>query len=123
MQIEHNGELILAHVDKGIISKEALLKCLYWYNDRFEIEISEEEKTFEVRLVPQEEDGHSQIVNDHFVAKLQRDLLDFELRQVVVRETQNVRDLIIAKAFAHFEDQKPEGEISDPVGFEIEQPS
>jgi His-Xaa-Ser system protein HxsD len=51
--------------------------------------------------------------------KLERDLIDFNLRDIVTKETQNVRDLLIAKAFSNGEfDEEPRGEVSDPVGFD-----
>jgi His-Xaa-Ser system protein HxsD len=54
--------------------------------------------------------------------KLERDLLDFNLRDIVTKETKNIRDILIAKAFSHGEfDELPPGEISDPVGFNINQ--
>ena len=50
--------------------------------------------------------------------KLTRDLIDFNLRDIVTKETQNVRDLLIAKAFSHGEFYEvPVGEVSDPVGY------
>ena len=52
--------------------------------------------------------------------KLQQDLVDFQLRQIIHEETHNLRDLIIAKAFANGNlDELPKGDISDPVGFLI----
>ena len=47
-----------------------------------------------------------------------RDLIDFKLRDIVTKETQTIRELITAKAFAYFDlDDNPATEISDPVGF------
>ena len=45
--------------------------------------------------------------------------MDFEVRNIVTKETKNVRDLLIAKAFASTDEyeSEPPGEISDPVGF------
>jgi hypothetical protein len=52
---------------------------------------------------------------------VQRDLIDFSLRETINRETTNIRELLIAKAFSNGEyDEIPPGEISDPVGFEIQ---
>jgi hypothetical protein len=54
--------------------------------------------------------------------KLERDLVDFNLRDIVTKETQNVRDLLIAKAFSNGEfDELPPGDVSDPVGFNVNQ--
>jgi hypothetical protein len=55
-----------------------------------------------------------------YLQKLERDLVDFNVRDIVTKETQNVRDLLIAKAFSNGEyDELPPGEISDPVGYDI----
>lgn len=48
-------------------------------------------------------------------------MIDFKLRDIVSKETKTIRELIIAKAFAYYEeDQSPDTEISDPVGFNPE---
>jgi His-Xaa-Ser system protein HxsD len=52
--------------------------------------------------------------------KIENDLLDFKTREIVSLETKNIRELLIAKAFA-FEDEFDEpapGNINDPVGFD-----
>ena len=55
---------------------------------------------------------------DLYLQKLERDLIDFQLRDTITKETQNVRDLLVAKAFSNGEfDEEPPGEVSDPVGF------
>jgi hypothetical protein len=47
-------------------------------------------------------------------------LIDFSLRDIVTKETQNIRDLLIAKAFSNGEfDEEPTGDASDPVGFNV----
>ncbi len=50
-----------------------------------------------------------------YLQKLERDLIDFNLRDIITKETQNIRDLLIAKAFSHFNtEETPPGEYSDP---------
>ena len=53
------------------------------------------------------------------IKKLKNDLIDFQVRDIVTKETKNVRDLLIAKAFATTDkyETNPPGEVSDPVGF------
>jgi hypothetical protein len=59
---------------------------------------------------------------ENLLLKVERDLVDFNLRDIVTKETQNVRDLLIAKAFSNGEfDELPPGEVSDPVGFNVNQ--
>jgi His-Xaa-Ser system protein HxsD len=57
---------------------------------------------------------------EELLQKLERDLIDFNLRDIVTKETKNIRDLLTAKAFSNGEfDELPPGEISDPVGFNV----
>jgi His-Xaa-Ser system protein HxsD len=54
----------------------------------------------------------------YYLQKLERDLVDFHLRDLVSKETGNIRTLLVAKAFSNGEfDEAPPGEVSDPVGF------
>jgi hypothetical protein len=53
-----------------------------------------------------------------YLQKLERDLVDFQLRSIINKETQNIRDLLVAKAFSNGEfDEEPPGVATDPVGF------
>lgn len=91
---------------------------MYWYSDKFSISINLLENHYKIELIPNSENNNADL--NQLMEKLCRDLLDFNLRQIVTSETRNVRDLLIAKAFSNGEfDEKPPGEISDPVGFEI----
>lgn len=50
--------------------------------------------------------------------QVHNDLLDFKLRELIADETRPVRELLIAKAFAHYDTEQPLlAAISDPVGF------
>jgi hypothetical protein len=62
----------------------------------------------------------SQDQSEKLLQKLERDLIDFNLRDIVTKETKNIRDLLTAKAFSNGEfDELPPGELSDPVGFNV----
>lgn len=104
-----------------LYSKDTVFKCLYWYGDKFHTNVSFlNQDTFKLELSPL---ATSQVKNDDldfYLAKLERDLIDFSLRQVVNKETQAIRELLIAKAFANGDfDELPVGELSDPVGFNV----
>ena len=117
------GNEIIAYADAAIYSKDAILKCLYWYGDKFHGTLTTEDGQFyRVSLVPTT--AHPLDLGDMelYLQKLERDIIDFNLRDIVTKETRNVRDLLIAKAFSNGEfDEQPPGEISDPVGFHIDQ--
>lgn len=112
------GEII-AFADKSLFSKEAILKCLYWYGDKFHTSVTlTEAQHFEISLKPLSNANVKDDELELYLQKLERDIIDFQLRDVIIRETQNVRDLLIAKAFSNGEfDEAPPGDISDPVGF------
>ena len=120
--MEHNNEIkdgkIAVFLDSRVYTKEAILKCLYWYSDKFNTSVNLLDNHYKIEVKPNSDNKHLDL--NPILEKLCRDLLDFNLRQIVTSETQNVRDLLIAKAFSNGEfDEKPPGEISDPVGFEI----
>ncbi|EKR15303.1 His-Xaa-Ser system protein HxsD [Leptospira interrogans] len=107
-------------VDSNIFSRDSILKCLYWYGDKFHVEIKFDNDNYFIILYPFNPDewSNEDILSSH--RKLQQDLLDFQLRDIVTKETKNIRDLLIAKAFSNGEfDELPPGFVSDPVGFDI----
>ncbi len=113
---------IIAYADKRIYSKTTILKCLYWYGGQFHTLLSlKDDSTFKITLEPLQE-VQDKLELTALLQKLERDLIDYHLRDIVAKETRNVRDLLIAKAFAHAEDfAEPPGEVSDPVGFDRQQ--
>ena len=112
------GKEIVAFADRRIYSKSAILKCLYWHGASFQTVLTMADvNTFQISLKLNEglDDKHVDL-KEH-LQKLERDLIDFKLRDIVLKETKNVRDLLIAKAFAHQDSiEEPYGEIADPVG-------
>lgn len=109
---------IAVFLDSRVYKQESILKCLYWYSDKFNTSVDLLENQYRVCLSP---NSQNQNINlEETYDKLLRDLLDYNLRQIVTNETKNIRDLLIAKAFSNGEfDETPPGEISDPVGFSI----
>ena len=120
-QIKDNEIIVFA--DTSLFSKDSILKCLYWYGDKFHANCSfADSNTYRVSIKPVSNNQLSQQEQENLLLKLERDLVDFNLRDIVTKETQNVRDLLIAKAFSSGEfDELPPGEVSDPVGFDINQ--
>jgi His-Xaa-Ser system protein HxsD len=114
-----NNDLLLFKVDKSIYSQDVLYKCLYWYTGKYNISVeSFDEKyyTISIRLL------NNLSITEEFAKQLNeqilRDLIDFKLRDIITKETQTVRELIVAKAFANFQiDAQHNFDISDPVGF------
>lgn len=95
---------ILVSVPSEVISKEALLKCLYWYLTDYQVELSDlQNNGFVVTLKPKNDNLLSSSEFLTIKNKVNQDIIDFSLRQIVANETSNIRDLLIAKAFKAFE--------------------
>ena len=121
-QNEIKDNEIIVFADINLYSKDSIFKCLYWYGDKFHTNLSfENSTTYRVSVKPISTTQLSSDELENLLLKLERDLVDFNLRDIVTKETQNVRDLLIAKAFSNGEfDELPPGEVSDPVGFNPE---
>lgn len=112
---------IIVYADTSLYSKDSIFKCLYWYGDKFHTNLSfADVETYKISIKPASTTQLSEIEKENMLLKLERDLVDFNLRDIVTKETQNIRDLLIAKAFSNGEfDEVPPGDISDPVGFNL----
>jgi len=60
---------------------------------------------------------------DDILTTIKKDLIDFKTRDIVAKETANIRTLLIAKAFANNDefDEVPFGDINDPIGFDAKE--
>lgn len=122
-QNEIKDNEIIVFADTSLYSKDSIFKCLYWYGDKFHTNVSfADSKTYRVSVKSVSSNQLSNHELEKLLLKLERDLVDFNLRDIVTKETQNVRDLLIAKAFSNGEfDELPPGDVSDPVGFNVNQ--
>lgn len=114
------GQKIVVYADKRIYTKNSIIKCLYWYGGTFRTTLElQDEATFKITLQLINEVNDDKLELQYYLQKLERDLLDFQLREIVVKQTKTVRELLIAKAFANYAElQSPPGDIADPVGFD-----
>ena len=112
---------IIAYAPISLYSKDSIFKCVYWYGDKYNVKVSLiEVSAFKISLRPLNGEEFPSNKSKDILQKLERDLIDFNLRDIVTKETQNIRDLLIAKAFSNGElDEMPPGELSDPVGFDV----
>jgi His-Xaa-Ser system protein HxsD len=121
LQNRIEGNEIIVFADATLYSKDSIFKCLYWYGHKYHTTVSfADSNTYRISLKPMSDNPLSQQQLEILLQKLERDLIDFNLRDIVTKETKNIRDLLIAKAFSNGEfDELPPGDISDPVGFNI----
>lgn len=111
----HDNELRL-YIDRDIYDEVVLHKCFYWYGGNFSVDIDvNDPKVFVVRVKPLGDNVDWQKT----IEKIKRDLIDFKLRNIVTQETKEVRELLVAKAFAYFGlNDDPLTTVTDPVGFD-----
>lgn len=109
---------IVFELDSDVYSKESIVKCLYWYSNDFTIDIKLNDKIYNVSLKPLIE--LQEIELSEVTKKLNREFIDYNLRDIVKKETNTIRELIIAKAFSNGEfDEEPKGDLMDPLGIKF----
>lgn len=120
--LERSSLHIVLRVDSSLYSEDVIFKCFYWYGDKFDVEISKVDGDSMLVSLSIKDGSMSEDYLDALESKVKRDLVDFKTRDIVSRETKVVRELLIAKAFAHSDefDHPPPGEVSDPLGFDPE---
>ena len=115
MKYKIDGRQCSLQIDTAIYSIEIIYKCFYWFTGDFEIDITNNgANQCQVAMVSKTEDTNF----NPLISRIKQNLIDFKLREIVNKETQTIRELIIAKAFANFEmEETIIGNVSDPVGF------
>lgn len=86
---------------KSIFSRKVILKTLYSYIHLYKSELTENKRFY--NLILRSITSEDEIQLEKTMLGFQRELIDNELRAIVYKETKNIRDLYIAKAFSHFE--------------------
>jgi His-Xaa-Ser system protein HxsD len=121
LQNRIEGNEIIVFADVSLYSKDSIFKCLYWYGNKYHTNISfADSNTYKVTIKPMTDNVLSKEQAEELLQKLERDLIDYNLRDIVTKETKNIRELLTAKAFSNGEfDELPPGELSDPVGFNV----
>lgn len=118
MEIKRHTNRLDFYIQKSLYSEPVIYKCFYWYGADYEVDITDHSTdTFCVRIQSKQDLNDPEAI----VTKVKRDLADFKLREIVQEETRTIRELLVAKAFAYYdseEEQYPDTEISDPVGFD-----
>ncbi|WP_324680582.1 His-Xaa-Ser system protein HxsD [Hymenobacter sp. GOD-10R] len=118
MQVILTEQTLAFVLDAAQYSQATLHKCFYWYTRDYQV-LLEPISTTQTRVQLRPKEGTSFPVSPTtLVDQVHNDLIDFKLREFIAEETRPVRELLIAKAFAHFDTEQPLlTDISDPVGF------
>lgn len=110
-----SGDGIIIYLDKNVFSKDGIFKCLYWYSDEHHITITllKRSEIYKIQIKP----NNKNLSNSNLqklLSRIERDLIDFNLRDIITKETKNIRELLIAKAFSHGEfGESPIEEFND----------
>ena len=109
-------------IDGNLYSQVVVTKCLYWLTGKYLIDIVSKGNNYIVSISKLDLNDISESEEQEINSKISRDLIDFKLREIINKETHNIRELLIAKAFSHGQfDENPPGSVDDPVGFNIDE--
>jgi His-Xaa-Ser system protein HxsD len=85
-------------VDLNIYGVETVKRVLYKFSDQFAPELSQQENLLSIYLIPKDNDKFN---FEDIKKQLLDEFLDQDLRTRIALETENIRNVIIAKAFAN----------------------
>ncbi len=104
-------------IDRELYNEAVVFKCFYWLCRDLDVDISGNET--EYKVIIQSKEADTTLNWEDTLKKIRQGLIDFKLRDIVNQETKTIRELIVAKAFAHYEtEEELQTEISDAVGFD-----
>jgi His-Xaa-Ser system protein HxsD len=121
VDVDEKHESATLRLEKSIYSSSAVLRAAYWFNKDLHFHLSEEGQSLCLRVglrspaATLEQPRVRKI--DEWLPEILNALVDHQLRVEIQAETANIRELIIAKAFAEagvMEDLPP-GTFEDPV--------
>lgn len=114
VELCHEAKIVIS-IQDSLYSSAVIHKCFYWYSSKFDIDITKKENSFIVNVtnIPTEFDKQS------FLSTIRKNLIDFNTREIINKETKDIRTLLVAKAFANEDDfeEPPMGLLDDTVGF------
>lgn len=109
--LQTDGSGLLAEVDLGVYSMSALLRVAYRFTDRCYLHLQRiDEHVVEVRFRARSADARMDDVAGAFC----NELLDQTLREIIARESEPVRNLVLAHALSRTPFVEPELETSTP---------
>ncbi|MFL5384724.1 MAG: His-Xaa-Ser system protein HxsD [Longimicrobiaceae bacterium] len=105
-----------------LYSEAVVFKCFYWYGSEFDVTIDRADdahRSLAVVLSARRPPLSGEDL-ERLISRVKRDLVDFKTRDIVARETQAIRELLVAKAFASSDelDEPLLGSITDLGGSE-----
>ncbi len=86
-------------IDRKVYPDTCISKCIYFFLDKycFERSLTSNIETIKVSA----KDG---IIEDKFISTFNERLNDYKLREIIEKETKDLRTILYAKAFADYND-------------------
>ena len=103
ISVNEHGHIEI-EVDTSIYNDVVIDKVLYWLTEDYIIFRKTTPGTSYQVITLEPKNGFSGVPFDELKKKLSDRFIDFKNRQQVIAETQNLRDLLFAKAFANSDD-------------------
>lgn len=110
-----DGSRAIVRIDSAVYSADVVFRSLYWLTDRAYAHVSQtSDSFFEVSIEPKDGLGGAPRT---LAGEFLNALIDYSIRASIQRETAQLRDMIVAKAFAEpglLEDTPP-GDVHAPA--------
>ena len=90
-------------IDTAVYNDTVITKAFYWLSGDFYISQENQGKMLHVILEKKEGNIHETELAV-LRTKLNQDLIDFKTRDIVNRETKNIREILLIKAFSNNDD-------------------
>lgn len=91
-------------VDPSIFSEEVIVKTLYWYPEWFTVQWKRGDNNVHEVILTYKSEVKTRLSLEEIASKFSQDLLDYKNREIILKETRNIRDILYVKAFANNDD-------------------
>lgn len=97
--IECTNNAIILRIDSSLYSETILFKALYWLGEEILFSIKKDLEGFLIVNLTHVTGSFEADDSRKLISQVSRALTDFKVRDIVNRETSDIRKMIIAKAF------------------------
>jgi His-Xaa-Ser system protein HxsD len=91
------------NIDRQIYDDTVITKAIYWHTANFVITRTVTVNTETVTFQPKKNEL-SEAEKENILQKINQDLNDYKLRQIIEQETKDIRTILYVKAFANNND-------------------
>lgn len=116
-EIKFKDATLTFSLDRSLYSESVIYKCFYWYLNDYSFDLHGNVNSYLAVLKKKKSTAFDE---EELIFRIKNDLADYKLREIINHETQNIRELIIAKALSNYEEEEKiiSTIVTDPVGFD-----